>query len=182
MCLSLNAFFYLSNNISDVYHYKGAYKLLFTIMNNIIISLLSTIISFILLFIFQSLIKSSEKIKDLFKRQEELLKKDKEYKVSDNKKLEIHKNIDKILKCLKIKIIIFIILECIISLFFYYYIIAFCHIYKSTQISWLLDSVSSYVLSLFITLFISFLFSIIYKLSLKYKIEIIYKILIILYD
>ena len=57
--LSLNAFFYLSNNISDVYHYKGAYKLLFTIMNNIIISLSSTIISFILLFIFQSLIKSS---------------------------------------------------------------------------------------------------------------------------
>ena len=65
--LSLNAIFYLSDNISDIYHYTGAYKLLFTLSNNLIISLSSTIISFNLLFLFQSLTKSSEKIKNLFK-------------------------------------------------------------------------------------------------------------------
>ena len=66
-------------------------------MNNILISSFSTIIAFILLFIFQSLIKSSEKIKNLFRKQEELLKKDKKYKVNEKTKLEIQKNIDKIL-------------------------------------------------------------------------------------
>ena len=151
-------------------------------MNNILISSFSTIIAFILLFIFQSLIKSSEKIKNLFRKQEELLKKDKKYKVNEKTKLEIQKNIDKILKCLKIKIIVFIILEWLISLFFYYYIIAFCHVYQSTQISWLLDSVFSYILSFIITIFISFIFAILYKLSLEYKINLIYKIIIILYD
>ena len=145
--LSLNALFYISDNISDQYHYSGKYKLLFSLINNFTISLSSTIISFILLFIFQSLTESSQKIKDLFIEQEELLKNDKKYKVSEITKLEIQKNIDKILKCLRIKIIAFFILEILINLFFYYYIIAFCHVYQNTQISWLLDSVSSYILS-----------------------------------
>ena len=104
-------------------------------MNNLIISLSTTIISIILLFIFQSLTKSSEKIKNLFRKQEDILKHNKEYKVSEKTKLEIQQNIDKILKCLKIKINVFIILEFLISLFFYYYIIAFCHAYQNTQIS-----------------------------------------------
>ena len=147
-----------------------------------IISLSSTIISIILLFLFQSLTKSSEKITNLFKKQEEILKHNKQYKVSEKIKVEIQQNIDKILKCLKLKIYIFIILESLISLFFYYYIIAFCHVYHNTQISWLLDSVSSYILSFLITISISFIFSIIYKFAIKYKIKILYKIMIFLYD
>jgi hypothetical protein len=91
--LSLNAFFYLSDNISDIYHYKGKYKLLYTVINNWIISLSSTIISFILLFILESLTQSSDKIKDLFTKQEELLKNNKEYKVSKKTKLEIQKKL-----------------------------------------------------------------------------------------
>ena len=151
-------------------------------MNNMLISLSSTIISFILLFIFQSLTKSSEKIKSLFRKQEELLKNNKEYKVNEKTKLEIQNNIDKILKFLKIKINAFVVLEILISLFFYYYIIAFCHIYQRTQISWLLDSISSFIISLSITLLISFIISILYKLSIKYKIKIIYKVIFILYE
>ena len=40
---SLNALFYLSQNISDKYHYKGHYKILFTLINNMTISLSSTV-------------------------------------------------------------------------------------------------------------------------------------------
>ena len=145
------------------------------------ISLSSTIISFILLFIFQSLTESNQKIKDLFLEQEELLKNNKKYKVNTKTKLEIQKKVEKILKCLRIKIIIFFILEFIIDLFFYYYIIAFCHEYKSTQIIWLLDSFYSY-LSFIITLFISLVFSILYKLSIKYKIKILYKAMVFCYE
>jgi hypothetical protein len=180
--LSLNALFYLSDNISDQYRYKGKFRFFYTLINNLTISLSSTIIAFILLFIFQSLTESSQKIKDLFLEQEELLKNNKEYKVSEKKKLEIQKNIEKILKCLKIKIIVFFILEFLINLFFYYYIIAFCHVYKSTQISWLLDSLYSYFLSFIITLCISFVFSILYKLSIKFKIKILYKIMMFYYE
>ncbi len=97
-------------------------------------------------------------------------------------KLEIQKNVEKILKSLRIKIIVFFIPELLINLFFYYYIIAFCHIYQSTQISWLLDSFYSYILSFIITLFISFVFSILYKLSIKYKIKILYKVMIFCYE
>ena len=180
--LSLNALFYLSDSISDSYHYKGAYKLLFTLINNWIISLSSTLVSFILLFFLESLTNSSDKLKDLFTKQEELLKNNKEYKVSEETKLEIQKNIDRILKCLKIKITAFFIIEFLFNLFFYYYIIAFCHVYKNTQISWLLDCVSSYILSFLITIALSFIYSLLYKLSLKFKNKILYKLMIMCKD
>ena len=102
--------------------------------------------------------------------------------MNEKTKLEIQKNIDEILKCLKIKIIVFLIIEFLFYLFFYYYIIAFCHVYKNTQISWLLDSVSSYILSFLITICLSFIFSLLYKLSIKYKIKKLYKVMIICYD
>ena len=67
---ALNALFYLSGNISDKYHYSGSNILLFTLINNLTISLSSTIMSFILLYFFQTLIKSSNKIENLFRKQE----------------------------------------------------------------------------------------------------------------
>jgi len=51
------------------------------LINNINISLVSLIVSFILLYFFQTLTESSNKIKNLFKEQDNLLKTDKNYKV-----------------------------------------------------------------------------------------------------
>ena len=99
--------------------------------------------------------------------------------MSEKTKLEIKKNIDGILKYLKIKIIAFFIIEFLFNLFFFYYIILFCNTYKNTQISWLLDSVSSYFLSILITVVLSFIFAVLYKLSLKCKNKILYKLAII---
>ena len=65
--LALNAFFYLSENISDRYHYTGLHRTLFCLINNLIISFISTIVSIILLYFFQSLTQSSNKIENLFK-------------------------------------------------------------------------------------------------------------------
>ena len=174
--LALNALFYLSDNISDKYHYSGANRLLFSLINNITISLASTIVSFVLLTFFQTLIQSSDSIIELFRSQEKLLKSDKNYKVDLETKEKIEKDISGILKCLKIKIIFFIIFEFLFTLFFFYYVTAFCQVYKSTQISWLLDSISSYVISFGITLVISFIFSIMYKLSIIYQVKIIFSI------
>jgi len=179
--LALNAFFYLTDNISDNYRYTGKNKILFSLINNLIISFVSTLISFLLLFFFENLTQSSDKIENLFREQEKYLKRDKNYKVKNDIKKNIEKRIIKIMKCLKIKIIIFIIFEFLIMLFFYYYIIAFCHVYKSTQISWLLDSVSSIIISFIISFLMSVIFSLLYKLSIRCKIKILYIIILWLY-
>jgi len=53
--LALNAFFYLSDNISDRCQYTGPNRTLFCLINNIIISFISTVVSYILLYFFQTL-------------------------------------------------------------------------------------------------------------------------------
>ena len=179
--LALNAFFYLTDNISDNYHYTGKNKILFSLINNLVISFVSTLISFLLLYFFENLTQSSDKIENLFREQEKYLKRDKHYKVKNDIKKNIEKRIIKIMKCLKIKIIIFIIFEFLTMLFFYYYIIAFCHVYKSTQISWLLDSGSSIIISFIISFLMSVICSILYKLSIRCKIKILYIIILWLY-
>jgi hypothetical protein len=180
--LALNAFFYLSEKISEKYHYTGPHRTLFCIINNLIISFVSTIVSFMLLYFFYSLTQSSSTIEDLFKEQEKLLKSDKKYKVNERVKKRIEDDLSKIIKCLRIKIICFIIFEFLFMLFFFYYVTVFCQIYNNTQISWLLDFVSSYILSILITFSLSLVCSILYIISIKYQKKIIYKIVMFIYD
>jgi hypothetical protein len=178
---SLNALFYLSDNISDKYHYEGHFKILFPLINNLAISIFSSIATFIIIHVFQSLTHSSEKIEDLFREQEKLLKADKNYKVNDATKMEIQKEIVKILKCLKIKIILFLIFEFSFLIFFFYYVTIFCQIFQETQLSWLLDSILSYIFSILFTLVLSFLCTIFYKIALNNKRRILYRFLIFIY-
>ena len=180
--LALNALFYLSQNISDKYHYSGPNRIFFSLINNLTKSIASTIVGYILLFIFTSLSQSRDTIIKIFRTQDNLLKKDKTYKVDDETKIKISNEIEKILKCLKIKIICFVIFELLLSLFFFYYVTAFCHVYKSTQTSWLLDSLSSYIISFFITLILSLILAMLYKISVNYKINILYKISLLVYS
>lgn len=180
--IALNAIFYLSDNISEKYHYKGSSQFLFSLTNNITLSIVSSMVGFILIFFFQNLVQSTNEIKKLFQDEEDLMKKDKKYKVDKIKKKEINKKIAKILKCLKIKIIIFFVLEFILQLFFLYYITVFCSIYKSTQISWIFDIINSYFFSFLVSLGVSFIFSIIYVVAYKYKIKILYNITILVYN
>ena len=179
--LALNALFYLSKNISDKYHYTGPNRIFFSLINNLTKTLVSTIVGYLLLILFSSLSQSSDSIVQIFRDQEELLKKDKNYKVEDNTIIKIGNDIKKILKCLKIKIICFTILELLFVLFFFYYVTAFCQVYQNTQVSWLLDSLSSYLISFLITLVLSFVLTCLYKISIFYKIKIMYKISLFLY-
>ena len=180
--IALNALFYLSDNISDRYQYEGENLLFFSIVNNMIISAISTLVSYFLILFFQSLTQSNEKIENIFREEENMLKNDKNYKVKETTKIKIENEILKILKCLKIKIFCFIILESVFMIFFFYYVTAFCDVYKSTQTSWLLDCVTSYFISLIITISVSIIFSALYKLSIIYKLKFLYKIVIFIYS
>ena len=52
------------------------------------------------------------------------------------------------------RVIIFIIIEFILMLFFWYFVTAFCHVYNATQISWLWDSLTSILIRAIIELLI----------------------------
>ena len=178
----LNSFFYLTDKISFKYRYHGKYKMLLVLINNLTVSLSSTIASLILIIFFKFLTHSTNSIEKLFLDEEKILRNDKKYRVKRKKKLIIKYAIQKILKRLEIKIVIFIVVELLFILFFSYYVTAFCHVYKKTQVDWLLNSVSSFVISSLIAISLSFFLSIIYKISTKNKCKFLYCISTFLYN
>jgi hypothetical protein len=178
---SLNALFYFNQNISDKYHYKGENLYWFSLLNNLTISIFSTLFSYLLVKILGVLTNSKDSIENLFRTQEELLRKNKKYKVSKNSKLLIMNKLREIYKILKIKIICYILIEFSILLFFFYYITAFCEVYKSTQISWVCDSLLSSALSIPVEFIISFVHSLSYEISIKLKLKTLYNIVLFFY-
>ena len=178
---SLNALFYFNQNISDKYHYKGENLYWFSLLNNLTISIFSTLFSYLLVKILGVLTNSKDSIENLFRTQEKLLRKNKKYKVSKNSKLLIMNKLREIYKILKIKIICYILIEFSILLFFFYYITAFCEVYKSTQISWVCDSLLSSALSIAVEFIISFVHSLSYEISIKLKLKTLYNIVLFFY-
>ena len=166
---ALNAFFYTTEKISDKYHYNGNNLLWFTLLNNILITISSSLFSIIIVLSFNFLTDLKKKaIKHLFKEKVLI------YKIMIEK-------LQKIYKILKIKIIVYIFLEFLILLFFFYYINGFCIVFKKTQIDWLLDSIISIFISIIVKLLISFIITKFYLVSLKYKYKRLYNIVMLLY-
>ena len=178
--LALNAFFYFNDNISKKYR-NTKNLILFTLSDNITVILLSTLVGFILLTFFTKLSNSTKEIRDVFKKEEEKLRKDKKYVVIDKRKDEIQKEIENILKKYKIKIIFLLIIELIFLLFFWYYVVAFCHVYSSTQISWILDSLFSILSRLIIDALICFGLAKLYTIAIGSEMNWLYKVVLFLY-
>ena len=174
--LALNTLFYFSDNISDKYHYTGKYLFWYTLFNNLLISVISTVLSLILGAILNLFADSKDGIEEEFKEEEKKLREDSNYKVSEERKKEILNKINKELYKLKIKMTIFVVIDFIILLFFFYFVTAFCEVYKNTQTSWISDAVVSIIISFPIELAIALAITIIYFLSIKYKWKYVYKL------
>ena len=178
--LALNSFFYLDDKISEKYRYaKNIF--LFAFNNNLTVILLSTLIGFLFLTLFTKLSNSTNSIRNVFMKEEEKLKKDKKYKVSEQRKKEIFDDIKKILKIYKIKVITLVVIEAIFIIFFWYYVTAFCHVYSSTQTSWLLDSFLSMISRIIIDCLFSLGFAKLYRMSIESNIYCLYKFVMIFY-
>ena len=177
---AFNALFYFNNKISDRYNYTGNNLYLYSLINNLVISILSAIISLFLLLL-NRLINSRYKLEDVFRNEEEKMKKNKKYIINSQKKIKIRRQINKILKKLKIKIFIFLFINIILMLFFIYFVTAFCAVYKDTQLSWVSDSITSFISIIVIELLISFFNASLYTSALRYKIEILYNISVFIY-
>ena len=178
---ALNSLFYLNTNISDKYHYEGDNLYLFILVNNLVISIFSTLFYYLLGQFLYFLTNSTNSIENIFKKEEKLLRKNKNYKVNKDKKKIIFQSVLEQFRKLKIKLIFYIIIEFLLILFFFYFVTAFCEVYKSTQASWVFDSFLSFILSIPLELSISLFISSLYLTSVKYQIKFIYNIVLFIY-
>ena len=81
--LALNALFYFDDKISEKYKYAQN-LFLFAFNSNITIILLSTLIGFIFMTLFTNLSNSTNSIREVFRQEEEKIKKNKKYKYFGN--------------------------------------------------------------------------------------------------
>ena len=82
----------------------------------------------------------------------------------------LNKNqIKSVMKCLKFKIIIFFIFSFSLFLFFWYFVTAFCSVYENTQIIFITDSLSSFVIGLIYPFILYLIPTGLRVLALKYK-------------
>ena len=147
-----------------------------------VINIVSTVSSYLLVKSLNQLTNSKEAIEALFREEEQKMRKNKKYKVDTNRKKYILKNLLKVYKIMKIKILCYIIIELVIMLFFLYFITAFCEVYRDTHISLLYDSFISFIISIPIELLISFFISILYMTATKFQFKCLYSLVLFLYS
>ena len=178
--LALNAFFYFNDNISR--KYKNTKNLfLFTLSNNYTVILLSTLVGFILLTLFTNLSNTTKDIRDVFKNEEKKIRKQKNYKVKIQRKIEIKNEIENILNKYKYKLLFLFFMEIILMIFFWYYTVVFCHVFPGTQISWLIDSLLSMLSRIIIDAIMCLLFSKLYRIGVESNYSCIYKAALFFY-
>ena len=85
------------------------------------------------------------------------------------------------MKKYKIKIICLISIELIFMLFFWYYVVSFCHVFSSTQISWILDSLFSMLIRVIIDALLCFGLAKLYRIAVSGEICWLYKVVLFLY-
>ena len=178
--LALNAFFYFNDNISR--KYKNTKNLfLFILSNNYTVILLSTLVGFILLTLFTNLSNTTKDIRDVFKNEEKKIRKQKNYKVKIQRKIEIKNEIENILNKYKYKLLFLFFMEIILMIFFWYYTVVFCHVFPGTQISWLIDSLLSMLSRIIIDAIMCLLFSKLYRIGVESNYSCIYKAALFFY-
>ena len=94
---------------------------------------------------------------------------------------DVNLKVEKILQCFKCKIILLNFILAILILAFGYFVTAFCHVFSSTQTSWLLDTFLSILSRFFIEILFAFLFAKLYQIAVGSNIETLYKIVMCLY-
>ena len=180
--LAFNAIFFSNQSISDKYHYKGKNLFFFVIINNLIQSIISSLVGLFLVNVFHHMFDYRANFEDIFREEEKKLRNNKNYKVNKSTKHKISDDLQKNFIKLKRNVILFIIFEFLLMLFYYYFVTAFCEVYKMTQSSWIADFLSSFIISFFSGIVESFVIAVSYFISLKYKVKIIYNISLFFYN
>ena len=78
------------------------------------------------------------------------------------------------IKMVKIKVILYFIMEIFIIIFSFYYIIIFCIVYKKSQVSLLINYLMSIAETLVVSIFVSIIVAITRRIGLKYAYKTFY--------
>ena len=127
--LTTNALFFDDSTMHKIYIDKGKYNLIYQLPYIFYSSLISNLISSLILYL-------SLSEKDIRKLKNERKNQNLDYKIN------------RTLKIIKIKFILFFIFSFVILFIFACYTICFCDVYNNTQIHLIKDSVISFILSL----------------------------------
>ena len=127
--LTINGFFFNDKTMHKIYKDSGAFNIIYQIPQ----ILYSTIVSSIINIILKNLSLSENNIL--------IIKKEKDMNI-------IIKKGQDILRCIKIKFIIYFITSFLLMLFFGYFISCFCAVYKNTQTILFKDTLISFALSM----------------------------------
>ena len=122
---TINSFFFQDPKIRKIYEEKGTFNFIYEIPQIIYSTIISGLVTILIKYL-----SLSDNIIIYFKK---------------NKNIE---NCIKTIKCLRVKFIIFYILEFLFLLLFWYYIGCFCAVFKNTQLYFIEDTFISFLLSL----------------------------------
>lgn len=128
MGLAFNALFYTDGYISNQYKHEGNIDIIASLPKSIYSSLFSIGLSIVFGFLTSS---KSILMKILL--------------FSDQKEKD---DLNKVLRCIRIKLAFYFTLIFIFSIFFWYYVTAFCAVYQNSQVGWLIGAVISIALGL----------------------------------
>jgi hypothetical protein len=121
----------------------------------------STAVGMVVLYIIKFIFSARRRLDTLVKRE---------------KDSEVFRN--EAIKCInrmKKEFIFFIILTFTFELFFWYYLICFCNVYKNTQIDWLKSSLITIFVIEILPFFLVLLIAILRFVGMKFKLESLYK-------
>ena len=150
--LFMNTLFFSDDSMHKIYEDEGKYDFLYQIPQ----TLYSTIVSQIISSLLENLSLSNDDVISL--------------KEKENCN-EMKQELIKIIKCIKIKCIIFFVVGIILLFGFWYYISAFCVVYYNTQIPLIKDSFTSFLTSMVYPFLLDLLPGIFRIISLRFKIK-----------
>ena len=158
---ALNAFFYSESYVSERF-YAEKITFIFFLKNQIYRIVYASMCAEIINFLIHFLASSKDKIELLIKKE----------KSSDNFRIEVVK----VLKSMKRNYLIFLIINCLFIIFFWYYLSTFCNVYKNSQWDWFEGSVITFIVIELLPFLFCFLITCLRFLGLKCKMEGAYKL------
>ena len=129
---ALNVMFFFDDSMRKIYLDYGKYNFIALIPQAIYSTILSETLDILLRYLCLTE-KDMYKIKKIEKKK---------------KKKVLNKNLFKILRCIKMRIISYLIFTHLLFFFYWYFVATFCAVYKNTQIILIKDSFLSLFLSL----------------------------------
>ena len=157
--ITINALFFTDSSMDKIYINHGSYNIIYQIPKIIYSSLISTAFNTIIKFLGLS---ESDILKIKLEKEKEKDKKE--------------DSVIKVIKNLKIKFLIFFIINFLFQITFWYYVTCFCGVYKNTQIFLFKDSLFSFCVSLITPFAINLLPGVFRICGLKNKKEYVYNI------